>query len=241
MNLIVDIGNTAIKIAVANGENIEEPRSVTSWNDGIEQWLECYSIDAAIISSVSDEPEAMLQWIDAHCPRVIHLSHTTPLPFSITYDTPNTLGLDRIAAVAGAQTLAPNNSTLLVIDAGTAITYEVIVANQYLGGNISPGVQMRLRALHQLTARLPLVTAEGDTPNIGYNTETAIRAGVVGGIVHEIEGYINEIKKKYPDVLIFLTGGDVFLLASQLKNRIFADKFIVIKGLNRILNHNVNS
>ena len=105
----------------------------------------------------------------------------------------------------------------------------------YWGGNITSGLQMRLKALHAFTARLPLIDSEGDVPEIGYNTETAIRAGVIQGIKFEIEGYIKHFKEKYPDLLVFLTGGDNFNFDSTIKSIIFADKFIVPRGLNRIL------
>jgi type III pantothenate kinase len=105
----------------------------------------------------------------------------------------------------------------------------------YLGGNIAPGIRMRLKALHEFTARLPLIEKEGETPAIGHDTETAIRSGVTNGICHEIEGYINFFKEKYGDVLVFLTGGDEKTLKNRIKSCIFADKYLVAKGLNRIL------
>ncbi|MBR2302142.1 MAG: type III pantothenate kinase, partial [Bacteroidaceae bacterium] len=128
---------------------------------------------------------------------------------------------------------------ILVIDAGSAITIDFIDANgNFRGGNISPGIKMRLKALHRFTNKLPEVEKEGDTPTLGYNTETAIRSGVISGICHEIDGYINQIRQEIPDVLIFLTGGDEKTLIDKIKNRIFAEKFLVAEGLNRILTNN---
>ncbi|KAA6311537.1 Type III pantothenate kinase, partial [termite gut metagenome] len=128
---------------------------------------------------------------------------------------------------------------ILVIDAGTAITYEFIdAAGQYHGGNISPGLQMRFKALHQYAGRLPLVQPEGEMPPIGESTETAIRCGILKGIEYEITGYITNFRSKYPNLLVFLTGGDNFSFDTKVKNSIFADKFLVLKGLNRILNYN---
>ena len=184
------------------------------------------------------------------CP-VIRFDKSTPLPLEVNYRTPGTLGSDRIAAAVGAWGEAPGRNrlaaavgaaseapgqNLLVIDAGSAITIDFVGKDgKYNGGNIAPGIKMRLRALHEYTSRLPMVDKEGDTPTIGYDTETAIRSGVLNGICHEIEGYINEFKQKYCDVLVFLTGGDEKPLKNRIKNCIFADKYLVAKGLNRIL------
>lgn len=163
------------------------------------------------------------------------MSSDTPIPLKIKYRTPHTLGSDRLAAAIGAQGEAPGRN-ILVIDAGSAITIDFVDADgHFWGGNISPGVKMRLTALHQQTSRLPLISKEGETPTLGYDTETAIRSGVIRGICHEIDGYIYEFREKYPDVLVFLTGGDEKTLIGNIKNRIFADKFLVAKGLNRIL------
>ena len=126
-----------------------------------------------------------------------------------------------------------------MIDAGTCITYELLdAAGCYHGGNISPGLQMRFKALHQFTGKLPSVSAEGPLLEIGKDTETAIRAGVLKGIEYEITGYIMALKHKYPELLVFLTGGDDFSFDTNLKSIIFADRFLVLKGLNRILNYN---
>ena len=128
---------------------------------------------------------------------------------------------------------------ILVIDAGTCITYEFIDSKgQYHGGNISPGMQLRFKALHQFTGRLPLVDTNGRKLPMGRDTETAIRAGVMKGMEYEISGYIESMKHKYPELLVFLTGGDDFSFDSSVKSIIFADRFLVLKGLNRILNYN---
>ena len=169
---------------------------------------------------------------------LLKLSHDTPIPIANRYRTPETLGSDRLAAVVGASSLKPGKD-LLIIDAGTCITYEVIDARgNYWGGNIAPGMQMRLKALHEFTARLPLVEAEGDVPGMGYNTETAIRSGVLRGMKYEIEGYIKSMRAKFPHLLVFLTGGDHINFDPGIKNIIFSDRFIVPRGLNKILDYN---
>ena len=170
--------------------------------------------------------------------RFYFLDADTPLPVKIEYGTPETLGRDRIAGVVGAFYEKPD-CNVLIIDAGTAITYDLLLKpGIFAGGNIAPGVKMRLKALHHFTGKLPLIEKIGDFPLMGTNTETAIRAGVIQGILFEIEGYIRKLKTVYPDLFIFLTGGDAFLLAEKLKTPIFVDKNIVLKGLNRILYYN---
>ncbi|MBQ2126405.1 MAG: type III pantothenate kinase, partial [Bacteroidaceae bacterium] len=201
----------------------------------IDEWNRLYNIEKAIISSVIAESDEMAAGISKlQCP-IIRFNNCMPLPLEINYRTPETLGSDRIAAAVGAWYEASGRN-MLVIDAGSAITIDFIGKDgKYNGGNIAPGIKMRLKALHEYTDRLPLIEKEGDTPALGYNTETAIRSGVINGICHEIDGYINEFMQKYCDVLVFLTGGDEKPLKNRIKNRIFADKYLVAKGLNRIL------
>ena len=209
MNLIIDIGNTVAKIAVFKDKDIVEIFYDSN------QTLEClsdicakYAVEKAIVATVID------------------------------YETPETLGYDRMAAVVGAYEQFPGKD-ILVIDAGTCITYEFIdAAGRYHGGNISPGVQMRFRALHEFTGRLPLVLREGRRLPLGSDTDTAMREGVLKGMEYEISGYITAMKHKYPELLVFLTGGDDFSFDTNLKSIIFADRFLVLKGLNRILNYN---
>jgi type III pantothenate kinase len=126
-----------------------------------------------------------------------------------------------------------------VIDAGTCITYDFIDGQgNYHGGNISPGMEMRFQALHAFTSKLPVVSAEGELPSFGQSTETAIRSGVIRGIEYEISGHIGQLEKKYSRLLVFLTGGNEFSFETNLKSSIFADVFLVLKGLNRILEYN---
>ena len=237
MNLIIDIGNNSAKFFLFQGEQIIlHTRKENSSFDVIDEWNRLYDIDKVIVSSVITESQSLLDEISKlQCP-VIRFDKSTPLPLEVNYRTPGTLGSDRIAAAVGAWGEAPGRN-ILVIDAGSAITIDFVGKDgKYNGGNIAPGIKMRLRALHEYTDRLPMVEKEGDTPAIGYDTETAIRSGVINGVCHEIEGYINEFKQKYCDVLVFLTGGDEKPLKNRIKSCIFADKYLVAKGLNRILN-----
>ena len=146
--------------------------------------------------------------------------------------------MDRLAAVVAANWLKPGHD-VLVIDAGTCVTYDFIDADgAYHGGNISPGMRMRFKALNIFTDKLPKVSAKGEVPMYGQSTETAIRAGVIRGMEFEMSGYITHLQKNYPGLLVFLTGGDEFSFDTKLKSIIFADRFLVLKGLNRILSYN---
>lgn len=166
------------------------------------------------------------------------VSGVTPVPIINKYKTPATLGTDRLAAAVGAF-YKNRGHDMLIIDVGTCITYDfVTAAGEYIGGNISPGPTLRLKALNMFTDSLPLVERKGDTPAMGTDTETAIRSGVMRGIEHEIEGYVDDFLSKYPNLLIYLTGGVELNLRISEKKCIFADKYIVPEGLNRILIYN---
>ena len=189
----------------------------------------------ASVISLSEEVKHQLQQLPFP---MMEFTYQTPIPIRNLYRTPQTLGVDRLAAVIAAYTTKPHHPAL-VIDAGTCITYDFIDEHgQYQGGNISPGMEMRFKALHGFTSKLPKIEASGETPDYGYSTETAIRSGVIRGIEHEISGYIQHLKKNYPSLLVFLTGGNEFSFDTNLKSGIFADGFLVLKGLNRILDYN---
>lgn len=239
VNLVIDVGNTTVKSAVFNGKELIEMMGSSDYSLGfLPDLFTKYQIQHTIIATVIDLSEDALAKLETLPGSLLWLNKNTPLPIKNLYDTPETLGYDRIAAAVGANDQYPGRD-ILVIDAGSAITYEFIDKDgQYHGGNISPGVQMRFKALNQFTGRLPLINSEGETPWIGTNTDTAIRAGVLKGIEYEITGYITSLKHKYPELLVFLTGGDEFSFDTNLKNDIFADRFLVLKGLNRILNYN---
>ena len=238
--LVIDIGNSSAKVALFDGDTLTEQLRVS--HEELPLTLRTLATDptigAAIISSVipiSEAVEEALQELPYPC---LRMSAQLKMPFDIAYKTLATLGPDRLAAVAEACMQQPGRD-LLVIDAGTAITYDVVSAEgTYLGGNISPGIGMRLKALHHFTGKLPLVEKEGERIAIGNTTETAIREGVLQGVDKEIEGYIHEYTTKHPKLLVFLTGGDTIFLDNRLKNRTFADHLLVIKGLNRVLTLN---
>ena len=239
MNLIIDIGNTATKIAIFEQGKIKETTRCSNQSlDDLASLCKRYPIRKGILSSVISINEEMRHQLEKLPFPLLEFTYQTPIPIRNLYQTPQTLGMDRLAAVVAAYTRQPH-CPVLVIDAGTCITYDFIdEQGQYQGGNISPGMEMRFQALHTFTDKLPHVKASGETPIYGNTTETAIRAGVIRGIEHEIRGYIQQQKKNYPSLLVFLTGGNEFSFDTNLKSTIFADGFLVLKGLNRILEYN---
>ena len=239
MKLIIDIGNTVAKLVAFDGdEPVEEVRTSNESLAALGAFAAKYAFTHGIVGAVREiTPQAEERLQALHIP-LLRFTSSTPVPITNRYRTPQTLGSDRLAAAVGARSLKPGKD-LLIIDAGTCVTYEVIDAlGNYWGGNIAPGMHMRLRALHEFTAKLPLVEAEGAVPGMGYDTDTAIRSGVLRGMKYEIEGYIRSMRAKYPKLLVFLTGGDKINFDTTLKNIIFADKFIVPRGLNKILDYN---
>lgn len=243
MNLILDIGNTSAKVyAYDNGKAVDEMHFDKHNVYMLNVFCSKYAFTQGIYSTVVNLPDD-LEHALANMPfKMMKLvSDKTPLPIKNMYETPSTLGTDRLAAAVGAYMKSPG-SDVLVIDIGTCVTYDFVKSTgEYLGGNISPGVTMRLKALKMFTDRLPLVDRHGDKTEIGTNTEYAIRNGVLLGMEYEINGYISKYSSKYPNLLIYLTGGVKLDLHISKKSGIFADKFIVPDGLNRILEYNNES
>lgn len=195
-------------------------------------------LDQAILSSVKPEDKELNRFLENNFSFFLKLDHTTRLPIANLYETPETLGEDRLAAAVGANELFPDQN-LLVIDAGTAVTYDFVSdKNQFWGGNISPGLEMRFKALNQFTGRLPLV-GPGDTfQQIGRNTVEAIRAGVQNGLIFEMEQTIERFNRNYQNLQIIMTGGDSYFFDKKLKYSIFVHLNLTLIGLNRILEHN---
>ena len=235
MNLVIDIGNTFSKFYYFEGDDLVFHGRQAGHD--LSFIPSAVTPRAVIVSSVVELPEVSEAWLDAlPCP-VVRFSAETPIPIRNGYRTPETLGSDRLAAAIGAWSLHAG-SPLLIIDAGSCITFDFVTAEgEYVGGNISPGLHARLRAIDDYFPRLPLVEAEGDVPELGYDTQTAIRSGVIQGLKHEIEGYISHFKAKYPELLVFLTGGDEINFEDTIKIGIFADQFLVPRGLNSVLKH----
>ncbi len=202
----------------------------------IVEWCKPEKVEAAIISSVvSHELFENLQ--DQVEYELINLSAHTRLPFILKYDTPETLGLDRIALAAAAATSYPGKDCL-VVDAGTCITYDFVNrAGEYLGGAISPGIQMRFKALNHFTARLPLGSINHSIDLIGKSTLSSIGSGVINGTINEVGGTIKQYEARFPEMITVLTGGDAIVFDGLVKNTIFAAPDFLLKGLNNILDY----
>lgn len=243
MNLTIDQGNSSAKVSVFDGNDIVAVARFDLLSiSALARIIKVYGVGAAAYSSVVRKPDTrIMELLRKRVKRFIYLDENTPLPVTIEYDTPHTLGHDRIAAAVGAATCAPGRN-ILIVDAGTAVTLDIVTADcRFLGGNISPGLHMRFEALNNYTSRLPLVDYTGDIPLIGHDTVTAIRAGVVGGLVSEIESYIDKIAARMGDELaVIFTGGDCKFLASQVARKVMVVDNLLSIGLNRILSYNEN-
>jgi type III pantothenate kinase len=243
MNFIVDIGNTYIKASLFDKGKIlwQEKSKADSFLELIIPVFSKYKdIKNLIYSASGFISQDILDFFHSQC-HVIAFSHNSKLPFNNTYETPNTLGLDRLALVAAAHHLYPQQN-VLIIDAGTCITYDIITKQaNYLGGSISPGIDMRFKALHKFTAGLPLISFEKPkTHPVGKNTKDAILNGVLQGVVYEIDQNIERYMSDFKDLTIILTGGNQQYLSTQLKNSIFANSNFQQFGLHAILEHLLN-
>ena len=240
MNLIVDVGNTLVKFAIYKDAELIHKISFE-----LSEFKKQYKalkkqfpkVKFAIISSVGRLSKKQIEIIDDDL-KVLELNSKTKLPFKNLYKTPKTLGVDRMALVSGSVHQYPDKN-VLIIDAGTCITYDFITnENHYLGGAISPGTRLRYKSLNNLTANLPLLETNQPKMIIGDSTESSIHSGVVFGVIKEIDGVIDHYKEKYPDLTVILTGGDAKFLSNQLKNSIFANSNFLFEGLNFILDYN---
>lgn len=242
MNLIIDVGNTFVKFAVFQNDRLVVKRVFKSENIKEELDILCEeysSVEKAIISSVAKLRKQDLVYLNEKL-NLIQLNSKTTVPFTNMYETPHTLGLDRIALVA-ASIKHYSNSNVLIIDAGTCITYDFVNdKNEYLGGAISPGISMRYESLHTLTANLPLLKMEEPNALIGNSTRASIHSGVMNGVLKEIDGNIESYRDKYSNLTVILTGGDSNFLSKQLKSSIFANSNFLLEGLNYILQINSN-
>lgn len=238
MNLVIDSGNSAAKVGIFNHEKLIEKFTFPAL-EGLEQFIFDTKFENLIISSVKADAELIASWGNKANKHFI-LRKGLPLPVNNLYSTPDTLGMDRLAAVCGAHQLFPTHNCL-VIDAGTCITYEFKdQTGNYHGGSISPGLNMRFKAVNTFTAKLPLVSPKAGAKLIGQSTEASIQSGVVNGLLAEIEGIIRLYKEKFPELQVILCGGDAGFFENQLKASIFASPELVLIGLNSILIYNVN-
>jgi type III pantothenate kinase len=240
MNLVIDIGNTRTKFSVFNrGEvliSVPVDEFLSEHIDVLQN--EHPELKHVILSAVKDYSPKLKTALQNKFKQFIELSANTPLPIEICYKTPETLGKDRIAATVGGFDLYPDTN-LLIIDAGTAITYDILNdKHQFLGGNISPGIEMRYKALHQFTGKLPLVSQQKFDKLYGSTTEEAILAGVQHGVVFEVDKAIETFKEFYTNLKVIITGGDADFFDKKLKNSFFVNFNLTALGLNRILEYN---
>ncbi|MCZ4318867.1 type III pantothenate kinase [Aequorivita viscosa] len=240
MNLVIDVGNTLVKLGVFDSKSLKHKKTCIK-SDFLSTLTEISGnfseINNCIVSSVSNLSERQLLKLRSFYD-VLILNHETRVPFKNCYATPQSLGIDRIALVSAAAHKYPNKN-VLVIDTGTCITYDFLNAkNEYLGGAISPGITMRYKSLHTFTAKLPLLEATNLRLLTGNSTMSSIHSGVINGVLLEMDGFIEAYKKNYENLTVILTGGDAHFLRDTIKNDIFANSNFLMEGLNHILEYN---
>ena len=229
--LCFDFGNTRKKVAVFNKDKLSEVLPLSDDHpETLQTLIDKFHPEKTILSSVIDHHPAIEKLLSSQT-KFHRLNHLTRLPFTTPVNKPETIGADRLALAAAAVHFYPKKNNL-VIGMGTCITYNFINKyHEFLGGAISPGMEMRFKTLNQFTAQLPLINAESNIPLIGYDTKTNILSGVLLGLTNEMDGFIDAYKEKFRNFNVLLTGGDLVHLASHFKNKIFADPDLIFKGL----------
>jgi len=233
--LLIDIGNTAVKIAVAVHDELLFVQQCENFPEElIMSIIQTHKPEIAILASVRKACDMEMELLRKCVKKTIQFTYKTPIPIRNLYATPETLGVDRLAAAVGANALFPKQNCM-IIDCGTAITIDFLSDNgQFLGGNISPGLQTRFKSLHQFTGQLPLGRINENVVSIGQTTQEAIEAGVLQGALNEIEGYIEQ----YSTNTVILTGGDAFYFATKIKKPIFVVPNLNFVGLAKIVDYN---
>lgn len=242
MQLVIDIGNTRVKAAVFARKELLHFYTFPSTEEMLAAALiEKHSIVNCIVGTVVNGIEDFIGKLEQQVP-VLLFNSDTSVPLKNLYKSAHTLGSDRLAAATGGNAIA-RDQDILVIDAGTCVKYNFVnAANEYIGGGISPGLQMRFKAMNTFTSRLPLLEADANfTELIGTNSNESILSGVQQGVINEVDGFIDQYRQRFNNIKVFLTGGDTDFFAKRLKNRIFADPNLILKGLNEILEHNLKS
>ncbi len=229
--LCLDFGNTRLKAAVFENDRLNE---IIVLHENVlqrlNQIIDQYKPDKSILSSVIDHDKQVEKLLKDHS-QFHKLSNNSKLPFAVPVGKPETVGTDRLAIAAASVFLFPHQNNL-AIALGSCITYNFInTSNELIGGSISPGMEMRFKAMHQFTAKLPLAEAEWNVPLIGYDTKTNLQSGVVLGMAKEIDGLIDAYNDRFSNFNVLLTGGDIVIVEPHLKNKIFADSDLIFKGL----------
>ena len=240
MLLAIDVGNTRIKAAVFEQYTLLEKVafSNTELSNQVDFILKKYPrINNLVVSSVGNFEKEVFSKINPNV-KIYFITKDVHFPFQNLYETPNSLGIDRMVLATGAVLQFPNKNRL-VIDAGTCVTYDFIDADgNYLGGAISPGIRLRYEALHNYTAKLPLLTKAIPENIIGNSTQESMHSGVINGLTNEIDGFIEHYQQRYANFIIILTGGDAEFLAKRLKNTIFANPNFLLESLNQTFQYN---
>ncbi len=243
MILTIDVGNTRIKSAVFEQNTILETTVFLkeTFKESIEKILKNFSnIEVLVLSSVGKIDETELKFLSNRI-KIYVINKNQHFPFQNNYGTPNTLGIDRMVLVAGAVLQYPSQNRLIV-DAGTCVTYDFVDKDDvYYGGAISPGFRLRYEAMHNYTAKLPLLKLEDVENLVGNSTNNSMHSGVVNGLTFEIDGYIDAIKAEKENFIIILTGGDANFLAKRLKNTIFANSNFLLESLNSLYQYQINN
>jgi type III pantothenate kinase len=236
--LCFDFGNTRLKYAIFEDRELKEVLVLPDAQPGtIENVLEQHHPDKTILSSVIKHDPAIETVLATHS-NFHQLSYQSKLPVSTPVGKPETIGADRLALVVAAVDLYPKQHSL-VIGLGSCITFNFINKfNEFLGGSISPGLEMRFKAMHEYTAQLPLIKPDANFPLVGYDTRTNILSGVILGMSKEIDGIVDEYVLKYSNFNVLLTGGDMAFFVPHIKNKIFADPYLIYKGLYAISEFN---
>ncbi len=239
-NLIVDEGNTLCKIAVVDKSEVLCEASAPEFDMAkAAELAEQFAVEQAIVASTRGGAEQICEQLREKIEKVLHFTSQTDVPIEIEYSSRQTLGADRIAVAVGV-VCEMGIKDALVVDMGSAITYDIIENGAFRGGNISLGVAMRFRALHEFTASLPLCGATEPNGEFGRSTKEAIEQGVMQGVLYEIEGYAERISARNVKKCIIFCGGDAESFVNRIKNAIFAPRKLMFTGLNRILEYNVS-
>ena len=237
MDIVIDSGNTHTKIGIFHGNVLKQTTILKKFSEVVDFANKCHP-DDVIVSTVKFKPDQFKNGL-LNTGKLILLDHQTPIPIKNTYLTPETLGMDRLASVVGAWHLYPDRPSL-VIDAGACTTFDVINdIGEYLGGSISPGIDIRLQSMYQFTENLPKVEKDGFFNTPGRTTEEAIKSGAIDGAISEAEGFIQRYHKIFNNMVVILTGGQYKLFESKIKGNIFAVPNLVMRGLYTILSYNV--
>ncbi len=239
MNLIIDIGNSRVKVAVVGGTEVVDFMATENYDEDIvKNFVQKYDIERSIVSStrgVQPHVEESVRAIVGHC---LYFDASVRVPLDVRYATPHTLGRDRLAAAVGAREVF-GLVDMLIVDFGTAITIDLVTREGgFEGGVISAGVALRFRALHEFTASLPFCEPTTQELEVARTTQDAIEQGVMNGVCYEIEGYISRFLQKYGELSVIFVGGDAKFFEKRIKNTIFVNRDLLFRGLSVILDYN---